>query len=217
MNAQTKTINLKASIFSSFGLMTLALALGTISCVAQTTSAVSNVGLSAYNINGTNNATLTLMRGVTYLFNVSASGHPFWIKSVSSTGTGNAYNTGVINNGVQVGMLTFAVPTNAPSALFYNCQFHSAMKGTLNIISPPSPPVAHIVSINVGQAVVVTSTGAAGWSPVPEYCCSLPTTNWTAVSPFTNVFANGTNTTVFNRVEPLCGPNVFIRIQERPN
>ena len=157
------------------------------------------------------------MRGVTYLFNVNASGHPFWIKGASSTGTGNAYNTGVTGNGTQVGTLTFAVPTNAPGTLFYNCQFHSAMKGTLSLIDPPSPPVVRIVSINVGKAVVVASTGTAGWRPVPEYSCELPPSNWTALTTFTNVFANGTNTTSFEPLEPICGPSVFIRIREQQN
>ena len=217
MKIRTNTKGLTELVFSSSCLTTLLLALGAFSSAAQTSNAVGNVGLSAYNINGTNNATLTLLRGVTYLFNVNASGHPFWIKSVSGTGTGSAYNNGVTGNGIQVGMLTFAVPTNAPNTLFYNCQFHSAMKGTLNILDPPSPPVVRIVSISVGKAVVVASTGATGWSPVPEYCCDLPPTNWTTVSTFTNVFGNGTNTTSFDRLEPVCGRSVFIRIREHQN
>jgi hypothetical protein len=210
-------MTLKQPALLCCSLAVFVLGLGTISSSAQTANTVTNVGLSAYSFSGTNNPTLTLMRGVTYLFNVNASGHPFWVKTVSSIGTANAYSSGVTGNGTQVGTLTFAVPTNAPSTLFYNCQFHSAMKGTLNIIDPPSPPEVRIVSIEVAQAVVVTSTGAAGWSPVPEYCCSLPPTNWTAVSTFTNVFANGTNTTGFNRLDPPCGPSVFIRIREQQN
>jgi hypothetical protein len=217
MKPQTITKVVHGIAFRPGRLAVFALALGILSSAAQTPNAVSNVGLSAYNINGTNNATLTLMRGVTYLFNINASGHPFWIKSVAGIGTGNAYPNGVTGNGIQVGTLTFAVPTNAPDTLFYNCQFHSAMKGTLNIINPPSPPVVRIVSISVGNAVVVASTGTAGWSPVPEYCCELPPTNWTTVSTFTNVFANGTNTTSFDRLEPICGPSVFIRVREQQN
>jgi hypothetical protein len=217
MKFRTDTWSLKRIGHSICGLAALVLALGTLSSVAQTTNAVSAVGFSAFNINGTNNATLTLMRGVTYVFNINASGHPLWIKSVSSTGTGNAYNTGVTGNGIQVGTLTFAVPTNAPNTLHYNCQYQSAMKGTLNIITSPSPPTVRIVLINVGKAVIAASTGAAGWSPVPEYCCELPPTNWTVVTTFTNVIANGTNTTSFDRLDPACGSNVFIRIRENRN
>ncbi len=91
------------------------------------------------------------------------------------------------------------------------------MEGTLNIVNPPSPPTVRIVSIHVGTGVVVTSTGAAGWSPVPEYACALPPTNWTAVPAFTNVFVNGTNTTSFERLDPVCGPKVFLRIREQHN
>lgn len=87
----------------------------------------------AYTINGTDNPNLNLVRGQTYVFQVSAVGHPFWIKTIRSVGTANAYNSGVTNNGTQSGSLTFVVPMDAPSTLFYNCQFHSPMTGQFNI------------------------------------------------------------------------------------
>jgi hypothetical protein len=201
-------------VFSVFGFV---LALGAPHGLAQTTNTVSNVGFSAYSINGTNNPTLTLTRGVTYRFNVNASGHPFWIKTAATTGIGDAYNNGVVNNGTQAGTLTFAVPADAPSTLFYICQFHSAMKGTFNIVSPRSPPAARIVAIKVGQSVEIASTGAVGWSPVPEFSDRFPATSWMAISPFTNVFANGTNLTSFGRLDSPSNPNVFIRIRQTQN
>jgi len=97
---------------------------------------VSNVGASAYNINGTQNPTLTLTRGTTYTFSVSASGHPFFIRTQRVTGTGSTFDTGVTNNGAQSGTLTFVVPQAAPNTLFYNCQFHGSMGGTINIQNP---------------------------------------------------------------------------------
>jgi len=42
---------------------------------------VTNNGSGNYVINGVSNPTLELVRGQTYTFNVSASGHPFWIKT----------------------------------------------------------------------------------------------------------------------------------------
>jgi hypothetical protein len=95
--------------------------------------AVSNVGASAYSINGAQNPTLTLTRGATYTFSVNALGHPFFIRTQRVTGTGSTFDTGVTNNGAQSGTLTFVVPQAAPNALFYNCQFHSSMGGTINI------------------------------------------------------------------------------------
>jgi plastocyanin len=95
---------------------------------------VTNSGASAYTINGASNPTLTLVRGQTYFFTVNASGHPFWIKTAATTGTGDQYNTGVTNNGDDVGGITFTVAAGAPNTLYYICQFHSSMQGTINII-----------------------------------------------------------------------------------
>lgn len=96
---------------------------------------VTNSGSSSYTINSSSNPTLTLKRGGTYTFNVDASGHPFWIKTSQVTGTGDAYNTGVTNNGTDSGTITFTVPENAPSTLYYICQFHGSMTGTINVVA----------------------------------------------------------------------------------
>jgi hypothetical protein len=100
---------------------------------------VTNSGASAYIINGNSNPTLTLYEGQTYTFNIAATGHPFWIKTTPVTGTGNAYNDGVTNNGVANGTITFTVPYNAPSTLYYICQIHGVMQGVINIVDVPDP------------------------------------------------------------------------------
>jgi hypothetical protein len=97
--------------------------------------AVSPVGSSAYNINGTLNPALTLARGATYTFLVTSFGHPFWIKTVQVLGAGSAFNTGVTNNGTENGTITFAVPQSAPNTLFYICEFHSPMTGQINVVT----------------------------------------------------------------------------------
>lgn len=99
---------------------------------------ITATGPSAYIFNGNgltdvNNPDLTLKRGNTYVFNVQSPGHPFLIKTDQSTGTGNTYNTGVTNNGAATGEITFVVPSDAPNVLYYVCEFHSPMTGTLNI------------------------------------------------------------------------------------
>ena len=81
----------------------------------------------------TNNPTLYLTRGKNYRFSVNAPGHPFYIKTVNSTGTGNAYDDGVDNNGAAVGIITFKVPYNAPDILHYNCSIHSGMHGEIRV------------------------------------------------------------------------------------
>jgi hypothetical protein len=91
--------------------------------------------MTAWSIDGVDNPTLTFCRGSTYVFAVNAPGHPFYIKTVRSSGTGNAYTDGVTGNGTTSGSVTFDVPSNAPDPLFYDCAVHLAMGGTINIVN----------------------------------------------------------------------------------
>jgi hypothetical protein len=104
-------------------------------CRAAGTIVVTNQGSSAYVIDGVSNPTLTLCRGSTYTFSVNTPGHPFYIKTVQSTGTTNAYNTGVTGNGAAAGNVVFVVPTSAPDPLFYVCSIHGPMQGTIHIVN----------------------------------------------------------------------------------
>jgi len=78
---------------------------------------------------------LAICRGNTYTFAINATGHPFYIKTVQSAGTANAYSTGVTGNGTEMGNVTFVVDPNAPNTLFYDCSVHAAMTGTINIVN----------------------------------------------------------------------------------
>ena len=87
----------------------------------------------------TNDPTLTLIRGQTYKFDNQTGGHPFRIQStVASSGGGTAYNTGVTNNdatgGTGTNVLTFIVPMDAPTTLYYQCTAHPTMTGTIHIV-----------------------------------------------------------------------------------
>ena len=165
-------------------------------CEAATnTFTVVNSGASAYVINGQNNPNLALVRGFSYSFTISASGHPFWIKTIQGIGSGNAYTNGVTGNGTSVGTLTFAVPTNAPSLLFYNCQLHSAMTGQLNI---EDPPVVRMIGLVLQTNLVFTSTGTAALNVQIVGTSDLVTDTWLPTSILTNSYSSGTNTTVIN-------------------
>lgn len=104
---------------------------------------VTNNGAGHYVINGESNPTLTVVKGQTYTFNINASGHPFLIKTTNTTGTANQYDDGVTNNGTDNGVITFTVPMNAPSILYYNCQYHSSMNGTINVIGSAASSTEH--------------------------------------------------------------------------
>jgi len=109
-----------------------------VSTASATNYDVVNDGASAYLFTGNgltdeSNPDITLVRGETYTFTVNASGHPFYINETQGTGTSNAYSNGVSNNGAQSGTVTFTVPNDAPNTLFYNCEFHGSMTGTITI------------------------------------------------------------------------------------
>jgi hypothetical protein len=88
---------------------------------ATTAFGVTNNGMSSFSINGAANPTLTLIRGQTYVFSVTAVGHPFWITTARGAGDteANAFSDGVTGNGASPGTLPFAVPASAPAMLFY--------------------------------------------------------------------------------------------------
>jgi hypothetical protein len=114
--------------------------------------------MTAWNINGMANPPLTLTRGQTYTFQVSATGHPFWIKTAQTLGNANAFAPGVFNNGIDSGTVTFAVPATAPNTLFYQCGVHTAMTGTITVVGIPAPAAGPYAA-----AVLALILGAAGF------------------------------------------------------
>jgi hypothetical protein len=107
----------------------------------MTTINVVNSGTGSYTIDGEgSNPTIALIRGSTYNLVINASGHPFWIQTVSgSYSSSNIYSSGVTNNGSQTDTITFVVPADAPDTLYYACQYHSSMQGMITITDSASP------------------------------------------------------------------------------
>jgi uncharacterized protein YbcV (DUF1398 family) len=103
------------------------------------TYTITNSGASAYNINGADNPTLSVIRGHRYILNVNASGHPFWIQTVSGAySSGDVYSGGVTSGGAEAGTIIWEVPFDAPDNLYYACQYHSSMAGLI-IVSDLGP------------------------------------------------------------------------------
>ena len=74
----------------------------------------------------------------------SVSGHPFKLSTTSngSHASGTEYTTGVTSGDTSI---TFAVPSDAPSTLYYYCGNHSGMGGTINIQSDSFTSVVNSV------------------------------------------------------------------------
>ena len=81
-----------------------------------------------------NNPTLYLMRGQTYKFTNNMNAHPFRIQSTTGT-SGTTYGDGITNNAVSNGTLIWEVRMDAPATLYYQCTAHSAMVGTINVLT----------------------------------------------------------------------------------
>ena len=91
------------------------------------------------NLNGTqNHPKLYLVRGQKYQFDLNVSGHPFRIRSAVTNSGGTDYTDGVTTVGdTETGVITFDVPMDAPDVLYYQCNTHPLMVGTIDIASPP--------------------------------------------------------------------------------
>jgi hypothetical protein len=120
------------------------------------TFTVTNSGTGAYVVAAVNNPTFNLVKGNTYTFVINASGHPFWIQSASGAySSGNIYSTGTTNLGTDNGTITWTIPLNAPNTLYYACQFHSSMQGTINLVDPGNLYFTHERAINAASVTFI--------------------------------------------------------------
>jgi len=94
---------------------------------------VSNSGTGGYLVNGVYNGTINFVKGKKYRIVVNAVGHPFWIQTSYGAYTpADVYSTGVTNAGTDNGSILVELPLSAPDDLYYACEYHSTMKGTIN-------------------------------------------------------------------------------------
>jgi hypothetical protein len=187
------------------------------------TNRIGVVTISAFNyafmtngVSSIHNPTLPLKAGVANYFIVTnASIHPVVI-CTNSTTTG-LYN-GAAPQATFSGTMTLSTPGSGfPTRLYYVCQQHGFF-GAIDLTALPAPSPNTILSLQVGTNVVMLSSGTnTTWTLIPEYSSNLTTAAWTPVPSYTNTFANGTNRTVFNRLDPICGPNVYLRLRQQQN
>ena len=105
------------------------------------TFTVGNSGASDYTFTGSDrdntftgdsDPTINCNAGDTLVFNVNASGHPFFVKTSATTGTGNQVSTGTISGqGTVNGTVTWNTTGVVPGTYYYICQFHSGMVGSI--------------------------------------------------------------------------------------
>jgi len=131
-----------------------------------------------------NNVTVDTNVGDILNFVVSVSGHPFFIKTAATTGTGNQVSTpAATNQGSQSGTVSWT--PNTAGTYYYICQYHGSMVGTITVSSVP-------VSQQDGDIEFKPSTATAYVSPTfssVTYATSSPSStnhNITDEDPITS-------------------------------
>jgi plastocyanin len=98
-----------------------------------TATSSSDYTLSGTDRNGSvsgNDPTITIASGDTINFNVSAAGHPFYLKTVAGTGTGDTIS-GLDNNGTTNNTISWTPTANG--TFYYQCSLHGGMVGTITV------------------------------------------------------------------------------------
>ena len=173
----------------------------------------------AFRVDGgaVDNPTIQLVAGVTNILIINtASFHPVVITTAPAK---TPQYSGATPQSISSGSIKVTTPTSGfPTTLYYVCNVHGFF-GQINLTAPAGPPPPNtILQVMVGTNVVMVSTGTnTTFTFIPEFSSNLVSGAWTPVPNFTNTFLNGTNTTKFNRLDPICGPNVFLRIRQQPN
>jgi len=186
---------------------------------------VTNDGSSSYIINGQSNPTLSVTEGQTYTFNVNSIGHPFWIKTSQTTGTDNQYDVGVTNNGIDSGVITFVVPYDSPSTLYYICQFHGSMNGIINVIDvpltpTPTPTPTTTATPTPTATTTLTPTPTVTSTPAPinaiidfgytAYSTTQPGVQWNNVAFSNDNLINDYSLPLVNSDNQLIGVNLSL-------
>ena len=114
--------------------------LGTLNMIeASTTTYAVTVSGGKYFINGSQNPTLSFVRGNTYIFDLSDSSlgsHPLRFATAADASGGSEYTTGVTVTGTQGtsgAKVTIIVAESAPSALYYYCTNHAGMGNSISV------------------------------------------------------------------------------------
>jgi hypothetical protein len=156
--------------------------------------------------------------GITNILDIhTASFHPVVV--TSSVNTEDQY-PGAEPQSVSDQPITLTVPTDGfPDTLYYMCHNHG-FYGVIHLTATGGvvPPPNTILEVRVGTNIVMVSTGTqTTYTLYPEFSSNLVSGAWSTVPSFTNTYSNGTNITTFNRLDPICGPNVYLRLRQQSN
>jgi hypothetical protein len=107
----------------------------------------------------TPNPVLTLYRGQTYVFDITSPGNPFSIKTNRNIGRFDRYTSGVTEAGVVDGQITFEIPLNAPSTLYYQSETDRNLGGVIKILDITEDTYIDVAADLLGKKTYTLSNG----------------------------------------------------------
>ncbi len=107
----------------------------------------------------TRNPALTLYRGQTYSFDITAPNNPFSIKTVRVAGPLERYTDGVSASAVQSGTITFTVPSDSPDVLFYVSEVDANTGGVFSIKDIDENTFLDLTTDIIGKKTYTMSNG----------------------------------------------------------
>ena len=107
----------------------------------------------------TANPRLTLYRGIKYRFEINTPGKPFAIKTQPEPGPSYFYNIGVSAQRVEVGVVEFEIPFDAPSLLYYIDNKDLNTVGMIDIRNIEESAFLDIEAEILGKKSFTSSTG----------------------------------------------------------
>ena len=138
--------------------------------IGMTKTFTVTVGINnKYHIDGVDRPSLELHQGQTYIFDmsdISNAGHPLAF-STAYSGSSSSYTPGVVSNhdtfasGTAGSKVTFSVPLNAPSSIYYYCTVHGAGMGSSTASSISSTAELFVSGRVVSTGLEITGTGGA--------------------------------------------------------
>ena len=108
----------------------------------------------------TPNPVIKLYKGQTYTFNINSPGNPFSFVTQRSTGNLYRYKTsGIDNYGVTSGSITFTVPVDAPSIIYYQSETDLNLGGAIQIFNITSDTIIDVEKVILGKQSVTLNNG----------------------------------------------------------
>ena len=107
----------------------------------------------------TKNPAVTLYRGQTYNFSVTAPNNPFSIKTTRVAGNLERYTDGITNNAVENGTITFTVQENCPNVLFYVSEADANTGGTFQVKDITENTFLDVAADIIGKKTYTLSSG----------------------------------------------------------